>query len=76
MHAPIVTRAVGEAVGLLNRQGVHIGPKADRARRIADPQPADDTRPADAAMHLAAELSEKELGFDLNRIEFPVTLFP
>ena len=51
-------RAVAELVGLDDRQAVHIGPQPDRARRVADPQPADEPGLADAAMHLDAELVE------------------
>ncbi len=45
-------------LGLLDRQSVHIGPQTHRALRFADPQPADDTRLADAAIDLAAEVGE------------------
>src|SRR6516165_4467847 len=55
MHASIIPRAMLKGVGLLDRQRVHIGPQAHRARRIANPQPADDTRLADLAVDLAAE---------------------
>ena len=55
MHAAIVARAVGKAVGLLDWQRVHIGAQADAARRAAAAQDADDAGAADAAMHHAAE---------------------
>src|SRR5229473_676851 len=39
-------------------QAVHIGPKPDRARRVADPQPPHDAGLAHPAMHLDAEPGE------------------
>jgi hypothetical protein len=58
MHPPVMRRAIGKAVRLHDRQAVHIGPKPDRARRVADPQPPDDPGLADPAMHLDAEPGE------------------
>src|SRR6266850_4580380 len=58
VHPPVMTRTIVEAVGLMDRQGVHIGPQADRARRIAGSQPADDPRLADTTIDLAAKLGE------------------
>ena len=58
VHPAVVLRAVLESVGLADRQAVHVGPEPDRARRVADPQPADQPGLADAAMHLDAELGE------------------
>ena len=58
VHATLMARAVGQVGRLLDRQRVHVGPQPDRARRRAGAQPADDTRAADAAMHLVAELGE------------------
>src|SRR6516165_5919608 len=79
MHASIMARSVLEAVGFRDRQRIHIGPQPHRARRIADPKPADDTGLADPAMDLAAELAklrghqigsapflEPELGMGMN----------
>src|SRR5579862_9862674 len=37
VHLAVVLRAVGELVQLLHRQAVHVGPKADRAQRVAAP---------------------------------------
>jgi hypothetical protein len=37
---------------------VRVGPQTHRARRITDPKPANDTRLADPAMDLAAELGK------------------
>ena len=47
-----------EGVGLLDWQPIHIGSQAHRARRIANPKPADDACRADPAMDLAAELAK------------------
>ena len=55
MHPALVLRAMREGVGFEDRQAIHVGPQPDRARRVADPQPADDAGLADAAMHLDAE---------------------
>src|SRR2546430_2669465 len=54
----VMRRAVRKAVGFEDRQAVHIGSEADRARRVADPQPADHPGLADAAMHLDAPLRQ------------------
>src|SRR5262249_43832806 len=65
LHAAVVARPIREIGGFLDRQCVHIGSEPDRARRIADPQPADDASAANAAKHLAAkfrELVRNELG--------------
>ena len=37
MHLAVVGGTVGEAVGLQDRQGIHIRPQADGARGITDP---------------------------------------
>ena len=62
VHPALMLRAVRKAVRLADRQAVHVGPEPDRARRVADPQPADDPGLADPAMHLDAE--RLELGGD------------
>ena len=55
-----------ELVGLLDRQAVEIGAQADRARRVADPQPSDHSGFPHSAMHLDAakfgELCGNEIG--------------
>src|SRR5215472_16873113 len=58
MHAPVISRAVGEVGRLLDRQAVHIGSEPNRAQRITGAQPANDTGLADAAKYLAAEPGE------------------
>jgi hypothetical protein len=55
MHAPGMARLVREGVCLLDRQRIHVGTQPDRARRVADLEPADEAGLADAAMDLAAE---------------------
>ncbi len=58
VHAALVLRAVVEAVGLVDRQRVHVGAQADRLVRAAVAKHADDTRASDAAVHLDAEALE------------------
>src|SRR5579864_218438 len=58
VHLAAVLRAMREAVGFEDRQAVHIGPEADRARRIAGAQTPDDAGFADAASDLDAKLLE------------------
>src|SRR5882724_8791508 len=58
VHPPVVARTVVEPVGLMDREGVHIGPQTDRAQRIAGSQPADDARLAYTTIDLAAKLGE------------------
>src|SRR5580700_7914457 len=58
VHPALMRRAVRETVGFEDRQAIHIGPQPDRARRVADAQPADHPGLADAAMHLDAPLRE------------------
>jgi hypothetical protein len=68
MHPSVIARAVRKIGGFLYRQRIHICPETDRTRRSPDPQAADDTRPADAAMDLIAEFRElfcDELGGSL-----------
>ena len=65
MHAVRCARAVGEVVGLLHRQRVHVRAQADRpvaAGRFAPAQDAHHPRAAEAAMHLDAPF--RELGGD------------
>jgi hypothetical protein len=58
VHAPVVARAMVEAVGLEDGQRIHVGAQPDRAVRVADAQHADHAGLADPAMHLDAELGE------------------
>jgi hypothetical protein len=72
VHATLMARAVGEIGRLLDRERIHVGPQADRARRRAGAQPPDNTRAANAAMHLIPELGE----LLRNEIRSPVLLEP
>ncbi len=58
MHLAVRGRAMGKIVHLLDRQRVHIGAQADRRRRIAASDRADDTGPGEPAMHVAAKFGK------------------
>ena len=60
MHLALDARGVRQARGLLDKQGVHVGPQADAAAPLPlAPQRADDTRLAEAAMDLDAEVRQE-----------------
>jgi PPE-repeat protein len=54
MHATGMLRTMIEGVGLLDRQGIHIGAKANRSGRGTGLQDADNTGFSYTAMHLDA----------------------
>jgi hypothetical protein len=58
VHASRKPRRVLERVLLLDRQRVHVGPKADRAGAIAAAEHPDDAGAADALMDLDTDATE------------------
>jgi hypothetical protein len=59
MHATGMLRTMIEGVGLLDRQGIHVGAQTDRSGRGAGLQNADNTGLAHTAMHLDAITFER-----------------
>ena len=55
MHPTGCFRGMGQIIGLMNGQGVHIGPDRQAARSIAPLQNADNARAPDSAMNLQPE---------------------
>ena len=54
VHHAGVAAGIGQAGGLVDRQGVHVGAQAEPALAVAAHQPADDAGAAEAALHLVA----------------------
>ncbi|MCY1434769.1 hypothetical protein D9M71_508390 [compost metagenome] len=58
MHAAGMAAAVGQAAGLVDRQGIHVGAQSQAAGAAADAQHADHPGTADAGMHLVAPFAQ------------------
>ena len=58
VHAARRLAAMGEIIGLVHRQAVHVGAQADRDLAIAPPEHANHAGAADVAMHLDAPFGE------------------
>ena len=72
VHASGVAAAIGDIVGLLHGQGVHVGAQADRLFAVARAQHAHDAGAADAAMHLDPPFGEQAR----DKLRRPVLLQP
>ncbi|MCY1188403.1 hypothetical protein D9M73_295080 [compost metagenome] len=59
MHPAVVAAAVGQAGGLVDRQGVHVGAQTQAAAAIACAQHADHAGAANTGVHLIAPLAEQ-----------------